>query len=106
MNSTITSINDNTMNLKVREYTKTLIANKGKLFKAVFKKIDGSLREMVFTIATNWNSLNGITTTDWGKGMIATKCRKNMATVCEKISDGTFRPRTLNLSTITSLSVL
>lgn len=111
MNTTITNINDNTMNLKVREYTKYLIANRGKLFKAVFTKKNGEEREMMFTIATNWNNLNGIgETTKEGRKMVATKCARNMATVCEKVMDAvgdiaSFRPRTLNLGTIKSLVI-
>ena len=106
MNNTITNINDNTMDFEVRKNTKFLIANKGKTFKAVFEKVDGTIREMIFTIATNWNAMNGLETTWSGKKMVSTKCRKNMATVCEKLDNGVFQPRTLNLASIRSLEIL
>lgn len=111
MNTTITNINDNTMNMKVREYTKYLISNKGKMFKAIFTKKNGEEREMTFTIATGWNNLNGIATTVSGAKMVASKCAKNIATVCEKVKDSVkggavvFQPRSLNLASIKSLVV-
>ena len=103
MNSTIRNINDFTSDMKVRELTKTLIANKGKLFKAVFEKKDGTMRTMVFTTAVNWNTLNGIETTEIGKRMVATKCARDMATVCEKTEEGRFQPRTLPLARVITL---
>lgn len=106
MNTTIVEVNNNTMNLKVRELTKKLIANSGKLFKATFTKGDGSVREMIFSIATNWNNLCGITTTEQGKKMISTKCKKNILSVCEKIGEGMFQPRSISLEKVISLDVL
>lgn len=103
MNSTIRNINDYTENMKVRKLAQTLIANKGKLFKAVFTKKNGELRTMVFTTAVNWNPLNGIDTTVSGAQMVATKCAHDMATVCEKTEEGRFQPRTLNLATVITL---
>ena len=105
MNSTINSVHDNTMNLKVRSYTKTIIANMGKMMRCEFVKKDGSVREMYFIPRNAWNEQNGIETTVQGRAMIETKCGKNMITVCEFLGDGKFQPRTINLEKVLSLEV-
>lgn len=106
MNASITTINNNTMNLDVRELTKMIISGNGKLFRAVFTKKDGSVRTMVFTPSIGWNRLNGIDTTSVGAKMVNTKCGRNMATVCERLDNGVFQPRTLNLEKVISLELV
>ena len=103
MNSTITEISNTTVNPKVLEFARMLVKNPKKVFMATFTKKNGETRQMKFVPNNAWNEQNGIDTTMSGAKMVATKCAKGMATVCEMLEAGKFQVRTLNLATITDL---
>jgi len=105
MNTTIISINDNTINQKVRDLTERLISWRGKRVRVEFVKKDGSNRKMVIIPRNAWNEMNGLESTQSGRKMVATKCDRNMATVTEILEEGKFQPRTLNLATVTVMEL-
>jgi len=104
MNTSIEKIITKTTSDKVREFAAKLMSAGNRKCKVEFVKKDGSLRTMVCSLRTNWNTMNGFDTTKSGLKMLATKVANEMATVTEWLGEGSFRPRTLNLSTITSLT--
>ena len=104
MNINLNTIIKTTDDTKVREFAAKLMSAGNRRIRATFIKKDGTERTMVCSVRDTWNGMNGITTTRFGKEMTATKAFKGMVCVTEWLADGCFQPRTLNLSTITSLT--
>lgn len=81
-------------------------------FVATFVKKDGSIRTIVFSPKFEYNEMIGKETTDIGRQIVETKCRRNMINIVEfyrpdDMIDGPecFRPRTINLNTILDLRI-
>ena len=107
INSSIKSISETTTSPLVHYYAKVLSMYANKRIRLSFIKKNGKIRDMVCVPRNTYNKVFAIPTTVRGRNMVATKVANNMATVCEVTSDGTLRPRTINLNTIVgSIEVL
>ena len=106
MNSTIVSVNDGTMDMRVSEFTKKMIANKGKKFRCQFEKKDGTIRDMIFSPRTGWNEVFGIEGCASGRKMITTKVGRDIITVNEIIEEGKIQPRSISLRKVITLDVI
>jgi hypothetical protein len=100
INSSIQAISETTTSDRVRYYAKCLSMYADKRIRLSFIKKNGKIRDMVCIPRNTYNKVFAIPTTVSGRKMVATKVKRNMATVCEVIDDGTLRPRTINLDTI------
>ena len=101
LNSSINSIREKTLSEKARHHADTLasFANQRVRVQFVTKNGDGELRTMICIPRNDYNRVMAIPTTVRGRKMVASKAKRNMATVCEVVGD-TLRPRTINLMTI------
>ena len=112
INESILRVDEITAKDKVRFYTNVLIRNPHRRFVATFVKKDGSIRTIVFSPKFEYNEMIGKETTDIGRQIVETKCRRNMINIVEfyrpdDMIDGPecFRPRTINLNTILDLRI-
>ena len=87
-----------------------LLARSNKRVRVTFTKRDGSIRVMDCVPKNQYNDVIGTETTERGRAIVASKCRRGMAVVSEIIDNGngevTMRPRTINLSTVKSIQIL
>ena len=103
MNKSIETVALNTDNERIRALTQTLYAYAGKRVRVTFVKKNGETRTMVCVPKNQYNALLGITSTQQGKAMVATKAHRDMVTVAEVVdtADGAkLQPRTINLRTV------
>lgn len=108
VNRSLMSISERTYDERVKTIADFLIANPEKKFTATFIKRDKSLRSLTFVPRNEWNRTNGITSTWYGRQMVANKATRGMMTVVELLDVGGHRvmqPRTLNLGTIVELKL-
>lgn len=112
INESILRVDEITSKDKIRYYTNILIRNPHRRFVATFVKKDNSIRTIVFSPRHEYNDLIGKETTDIGRQIVETKCRRNMINIVEfyhpdDMIDGPecFRPRTINLNTILDLRI-
>lgn len=112
VNESILRVDEITSKDKVRFYTNVLIRNPHRRFVATFVKKDNSIRTIVFSPRHEYNDLIGKETTEIGRQIVETKCRRNMINIVEfyrpdDMIDGPecFRPRTINLNTILDLRI-
>ena len=107
MNTSLLTIDRNTIIPTVKFITEMLKAFPGRKFKAVFQKVtDGSIRTMTFIPKMGWNAMNCIETSDWGRAMVIRKALRDQLTVVEYLTDGRFQVRTLPLRNILSLELI
>lgn len=99
LNSSINSIREKTLSATARHHADTLASYANRRVRVQFVKKNGELRTMVCIPRNDYNSVMAIPTTVRGRKMVASKARRNMATVCEVVGN-TLRPRTINLMTI------
>ena len=112
INESILRVDEITSKDKIRHYTNVLIRNPHRRFVATFVKKDGSIRTIVFSPKFEYNEMIGKETTDIGRQIVETKCRRNMINIVEfyrpdDMINGPecFRPRTINLNTILDLRI-
>jgi hypothetical protein len=107
MNKSITTVALTTKSLDAREACVTLHKYEGQRVRVTFltkkEQPDGShIRVMDFVPHFQYNATLGITSTQQGKRMVATKAHRDMITVMEICGD-TVQPRTVNLSRVVSI---
>ena len=100
MNQSIINVANHTSNLKVLAVAKFLLDNRRRRVRVSFLKKDGSVRTMTFVPDCEFNETFGINTTNFGRKIVASKCRGDMITVQEILDIGTVQPRTVNLRTV------
>lgn len=104
MNKSIETVSLTSNSDRVRELTRQLYANAGKRVRVTFTKKDGSVRVMDCLPKPQYNDTLGISTTQVGRRMVASKAKKGMITVCEVVDNPsggvTMQPRTINLNRV------
>ena len=105
LNTSIKTIRDNTPIAKVATFAKRLASLANQRVRVQFTKKNGDLRTMVCIPRNDYNKVMCIPTTERGRKMVATKARRNMATVTEVVGD-ILRPRTINLVTIKKIDII
>ena len=100
MNASLINVANRTTSPKVAQVVQFLMENRHRRVAITFTKKDGSLRRMVFVPDNEYNETFGVSTTNLGRHIVASKCAVDQITVQEIIGIGEVQPRTVNLRTV------